>query len=192
METEQPAKQNGKSGKKVLRGVETLFRVTLRNQMDLIGIADKKSNLILSINTILISIIVGLFSSSGDYTNWFVMDKAILLLPLSILIVFSLSSAVLAILAARPTIVRDTNNKKYSSALFFANYANQTIENYIDQIKEITGSNDEIYKNLTIDMYNLGQVLNKKYKYLYWAYSLFMVGIIACVVAYFINISLQQ
>ncbi len=37
------------------RGKDTLFRVTVRNQIDQISIADNKANMIISINTIIIT-----------------------------------------------------------------------------------------------------------------------------------------
>ena len=47
----QPKKPGG-------RARETLYRVTMQNQMQSISIADQKANIIIGINTILISIIM--------------------------------------------------------------------------------------------------------------------------------------
>src|SRR5690554_8164002 len=40
------------------RGIDTLFRVTLRNHTQLSAIADSKANILLSVNSIIISIIL--------------------------------------------------------------------------------------------------------------------------------------
>jgi Zn/Cd-binding protein ZinT len=49
-------------GKKTTQGVQTLFRVTYRTQVNLIRIADNKANMIMGINAMIITVLVGLIS----------------------------------------------------------------------------------------------------------------------------------
>ncbi len=46
--------------KKEMRGRETLFRSTYQNQSNLIQMADNKANIIISINTMIISSIIAI------------------------------------------------------------------------------------------------------------------------------------
>lgn len=45
------------------RGRDTLYRITLRNQINLISIADQKANIIIGINAIIISLLIAILGS---------------------------------------------------------------------------------------------------------------------------------
>ena len=47
-----------KKKNKTDRGIETLFRITSRNHLNLSAIADRKANILISINAVIISIIL--------------------------------------------------------------------------------------------------------------------------------------
>src|SRR5690606_17202047 len=86
------------------RGRETLFRITVRHQIDLIQIADYKANMIITINALVISSIIaaiGYGVVSGTLRDFGLS----LLLPISMVLLFCLSSLVMAILAARPKLI---------------------------------------------------------------------------------------
>lgn len=174
------------------RGKDTLFRVTMQNQIDLVGIADNKANMIISINTILISLAIALLSSGFRFQDILALNNSQLVAPLSLLMIFCLVSAVFAILAARPKIIKKDKKNNNLSPLFFGNFYQQPLNDYLQEINEVLVSNELIYRNLTIDMYNNGQVLNKKYKHLHASYTLFMIGIIVCVVTYFVLFAVNR
>ena len=50
------------------RGKETLFRVTFRNQINHIQIADNKANMIITINSLIITVLIGLSGYSSIST----------------------------------------------------------------------------------------------------------------------------
>ena len=168
------------------RGKETLFRVTFRNQINLISIADNKANMIISLNAILISLIIAVFGSGISIQGVPFMDKYILVIPFTILMISCLASAILAIIAAKPHIIKTpdgiTNPKL--SLLFFGNFYKKTLDEYLEDMTSLLSSRDTIYEHLTIDIYNQGKILNRKYKLLGNSYSIFMFGISLCVIAY--------
>ena len=92
-------------------------------------------------------------------------------------------SAVYAILAARPRIINKGVDGK-GSMLFFGNFKDMPLDDYMVKMGEILNSNTSIYRNLVIDMYNYGQILSMKYKLLWLAYTFFLVGMVLCVVSY--------
>lgn len=166
------------------RGVQTLYRTTLRNHIKLSDIADTKSNILLSVNAIIISLALSnlipkLDNPSNDY----------LIIPTLIFIVFSIISMVLSISATRPNVTsgtfteEDVANKKVN-LLFFGNFHKMELKNYESAIAEMLKDKDYIYSSLTKDLYYLGVVLERKYRILRWTYTVFMIGIILSVISF--------
>jgi hypothetical protein len=55
------------------------------------------------------------------------------------------------------------------------------LENYVGEMEELRQDENLLYDNMSIDIYNLGLVLRKKYRLLKWSYGLFMAGLILAV-----------
>ena len=166
------------------RGIQTLFRVTLRNHLTLSDIADTKANILLSVNAIIISLALSnlipkLDNPSNDY----------LIYPTVIFVFFSVVSMVLAVMATRPNVTRgeftkEDVNQKRVNLLFFGNFHQMGLKEYEWAINELIKDRDYIYSSLTKDLYFLGLVLNRKYKLLRWTYTIFMIGMIVSVIAF--------
>ena len=60
-------KEKDTHGKNLGRGIDTLFRITLRNHTNLSSIADGKANMMISINTILLSLGITLVGSGFTF-----------------------------------------------------------------------------------------------------------------------------
>ena len=166
------------------RGVQTLFRVTLRNHLTLSDIADTKANILLSVNAIIISVALSNLIPKLDNPS-----NTYLIYPTAIFIFFSVVSMILAVLATRPNITsgeftkEDVTNKKVN-LLFFGNFHKMKLSEYEWAIQELVKDKDYIYASLTKDLYFLGLVLNRKYKILRWTYTIFMIGIVISVIAF--------
>ena len=178
------------------RGRETLFRVTFRNQINLIQIADNKANMIISINTLIISVIIsitGYSSVSGGID----FNKGAILIPVILIILTCLISVVYAIQAARPHLIKDKHKKGItnpgkSSILFFGNISKMTMDEYLVGMDELLNSRQSIYKNMTIDIYNQGKVLQRKYHLLSIAYLIFMYGFVFSVLLFLVMFMIQS
>ena len=166
------------------RGVQTLYRVTLRNHMKLSDIADTKANILLSVNAIIISLLLAnLVPILDDPSNTY------LLIPTFIFILFSIASMVLSVLATRPNVTKseidvDNLENQKINLLFFGNFEQIPIDNFIKAIKRTVETKDAIYEMLTMDLYYLGSVLSRKYRILRWTYTIFMIGIILSVISF--------
>lgn len=166
------------------RGIQTLFRVTLKNHITLSDIADTKANILLSVNAIIISVALSNLIPKLDNPS-----NAYLIVPTTIFIIFSVVSMILAVLATRPNITsgqftkEDVTNKKVN-LLFFGNFHKMKLDEYEWAIKELVKDKEYIYTSLTKDLYFLGLVLDRKYSILRWTYTIFMIGIIISVVAF--------
>ncbi len=155
---------------------ETLFRVTYRNHTSLRQIVDSKANMVISINTLIISSIIAI-SGYGMVSNK--MDFYMInVIPIAIIIIFCLTSAVLAIFAANPKFakpnLRRFENKQ--SLLFFGEIAEHSQEEFLHKMELLLDSRDEIYKNMIIDLHCQGIILNYKFRYISYAYKILMLG----------------
>lgn len=166
------------------RGIQTLYRVTLKNHLTLSNIADTKANILLSVNAIIISLALSNLIPKLDNPS-----NTYLIYPTVIFIVFSVASMVLAVLATRPNVTRGKFNmedvkQKKVNLLFFGNFHKMKLDEYEWAIKELVKDKDYIYSSLTKDLYFLGLVLNRKYNILRWTYTIFMIGIIVSVISF--------
>ena len=164
------------------RGVETMFRTTYRTHVNLSSIADNKANIMLSINAIVISITLS--SLIPKFA-----DNPKLILPTMMLLAVCLGSIIFATLSTRPKITegifsrQDIENKK-SNLLFFGNFYKMKIDDFHWGMMEMIKDSEFLYSSMTRDLYYLGIVLAKKYKFLRICYSIFMYGLIATVIAF--------
>ncbi|QVY64098.1 Pycsar system effector family protein [Polaribacter sp. Q13] len=173
------------------RGVETMFRVALKNHMTLSNIADTKANILLSVNAIIISLAMSNLIPKLDKPS-----NSYLIIPTIIFVLFTVVSIVLSILATRPNVTRgkftkeDVANKKVN-LLFFGNFHQMKLPDFEWGIQEMMQDREYLYSSLTKDLYFLGLVLNRKYKILRITYAVFMTGIIVTVIAFAISFKMQ-
>lgn len=175
-------KMKAAKSKSYSRGVDSMFKLTARNQINLSHIADNKSNILISLNGIIISLALATLVSK------FKQEPAIIV-PTIIFILFSLSTIVLAILSTRPNIssgkfTREDIKQQKVNLLFFGNFYNMDLEEYEWAVGEMINDDPYLYSTLTKDQYSLGTVLARKYKLLRWAYNVFMVGLVITVGAF--------
>ncbi|NKI31616.1 Pycsar system effector family protein [Croceivirga thetidis] len=169
------------------RGIQTLFRVTLKNHLTLSDIADTKANILLSVNAIIISVALSNLIPKLDNPS-----NTYLIYPTVIFITFSVVSMAMAVWATRPNVTSgtftkaDVNNRKVN-LLFFGNFHKMSLGDYEWAIQELVKDKDYIYSSLTKDLYFLGLVLNRKYKILRWTYTIFIIGIVISVIAFGIS-----
>jgi predicted metal-dependent HD superfamily phosphohydrolase len=164
------------------RGVETMYRTTYQTNNNLSQMADNKANMMLSINTIVISIVVSSLLPRLDATPKLILPTALLLLT-------CLISIVLATLSTRPKITEGKVDKvaienRTANLLFFGNFYRMALPDYQWGINEMIKDPEFLYNTMTRDLYFLGIVLAKKYRYLSYCYNVFMWGMIVSLAAF--------
>ena len=172
------------------KGIETMFRLTSKNHIDISGMADGKANILISINTIIISVLLGSLMQKLD-------NNQHLIPPTIILLVVTLSSIVYSVLSLRPNITTGKFTKEDianqdTNLLFFGNFHKMKREDYHWGMNRLMENATFLYSNLIDDIFFLGVVLAKKYNYLRTAYTIFMYGIIISVVSFVIAILFFQ
>ncbi len=174
------------------RGIETMFRVALRNHITLSDIADTKANILLSVNAIIISMALSTLIPKLDNPS-----NHYLIIPSLIFVAFTVTSIILSVMATRPNVTEgkftkeDVANKKVN-LLFFGNFHQMDLPDFEWGMSEMMQDRDYLYNSLTKDLYFLGLVLNRKYKLLRTTYTVFMIGIIVSVVAFAIAFYNQE
>jgi len=159
-----------------------MFRNIMRTHVEFSAMADSKANIIISVNTIMISIIFG-------FLLRFLNDNPNFIGPTIILTLTNFITLVSARLVTRPKVTagvfkkEDVHNKK-SNLLFFGNFYNMKLEDFSWGMKSLMEDQEYLYDSMIKDFYNLGQVLGVKYKHLRMCYTIFMSGLIISVVSF--------
>jgi hypothetical protein len=166
--------------------IQTFYRTNYRNHINLSAIADNKANIMISVNAILISVII----SAISYKN-ITETTPMILMPAITFLITGLASLTCAVLSARPKVTNlntpDTPPAdRQRNVVFFGNFVGMKLEEYEEAIDAMFRSGELIYGNMTRDLYYLGKVLDKKYKYLTLSYNIFMVGFAATVITFLI------
>jgi HD superfamily phosphodiesterase len=166
------------------RGIETMFRLTSRNHLQLSAMADSKANILISVNSIIISIIIGGLLKSLDKNDY-------LIYPTYLILAINVITIVFAIIALKPNVTkgkftRKDIEEKNTNLLFFGNFHGMDRVDYKWGMMEMLNDSNYLYSSLIDDIYFLGKVLGKKYRFLRWSYNIFMYGIILAVIAYVI------
>jgi hypothetical protein len=162
-----------------------MFRTVPTHHLNLSSIADQKANIMLSSNAMIISLVFGLLISKLD-------SNPHLMLPTFLLLAVCLTAIVFAILSTRPkvtsgTFTREDITKKKVNLLFFGNFHSVPFEDFSWGMREMMNDRDYLYGSMIQDLYNLGKVLERKYRYLRICYTVFMYGLIASVIAFLIS-----
>jgi HD superfamily phosphodiesterase len=166
------------------RGIETMFRLTSRNHLQLSSMADSKANILISVNAIIISVLIGGLIKTLD-------NHPHLVIPTYLLLSINVITIIFAILATRPNVSKGKFTKKdieekKTNLLFFGNFHKMKQADYKWGMLEMMSDSDYLYSSLIDDIYFLGKVLGKKYHFLRIAYTIFMIGIILAVISYVI------
>ena len=169
---------------------QTFFRTNYRNHINLSAIADNKANIMISVNAILISVVVSILS----YRN--IPDtNPMVLLPIVIFLVTGLASLICAVLSIRPKVTTPgddpiTFEEAKKNVVFFGHFVRLDLEQYEEAVDAVLRDGELLYGNMTRDLYFLGKVLDKKYRFLTMSYNIFMVGFISTVLTFLIAIFL--
>lgn len=168
------------------KGIQTMLRLTSQNHFHLSDMADSKANILISVNAIIISVILGVLMRKLE-------EAPYLAIPTIIFLVVSLSTIVISIIATRPKMTGGTFTSqdildKKTNLLFFGNFYKASFEEYNTAMRKMMSDTDYLYGSLIKDIYTLGTVLGRKYKLVRLAYNIFMIGIIVSVIAFAIAV----
>jgi predicted metal-dependent HD superfamily phosphohydrolase len=164
------------------RGIESMFRISSANHQSLSDMADSKANIMISVNSIILSVLLSvLLKNLEQYPQFFI--------PAMMLLSVSLTTIVFSILATRPnippgTFTQNEITQKKVNLLFFGNFFRMSLEDYTSGMLQMMDDRDYLYRSLIKDVYSQGVVLGSKYRRLRISYTVFMYGLIASSIAF--------
>ncbi|MEL6863064.1 MAG: Pycsar system effector family protein [Bacteroidota bacterium] len=167
------------------RSAQMMFKTALRNHIDLTNIADNKANMMLSINTIVITITMPLLAGNIE-------DNMFLVFPASILLITCVLSVIFATMATRPikmTGLSDPSkiNKGQTNYFFFGNFYRMSNPDYQSGIRQVISNEEALETTIINDLFYLGRALGQKYNQLRICYGIFMIGITLTVISFAIS-----
>ena len=164
------------------KGMQTMLRLASSNHIKLSDMADRKANILISVNAIIISVILSQLVRK-------LSTEPFLVVPTILFLAFSVATIVLSILATRPKLNTgrfndaDVINKK-TNLLFFGNFHKMEQTEYETAMRTMMRDPDYLYSSIVQDIFHLGQVVGKKYRLVRLAYNLFMIGIVVSVITF--------
>ncbi|MEQ1744133.1 MAG: Pycsar system effector family protein [Saprospiraceae bacterium] len=160
--------------------IQTYFRANYANHIRLSAIADNKAHIMISVNSILLSVAISLLTYQ-TLTN----RNPLYVLPIIMFLVTSLSSLTFAVLSSRPRVTSlSTVSGQPPSPIFFGNFVHLSLDQYEAATDAMLRDGRLLFGNMARDLYFLGQVLDKKYRLLTYSYTVFMMGFVATVGAF--------
>ncbi len=160
------------------RGTETLFRLTSKNHYTLNTMVDRKANIMISMNAIIMSIIIGTVMNELD-------SDPHLVYPVIMILITNLASIAYAVLATRPDLTHG-DAREGAGLLFYGNFNDLDEETYVAGMQKLIYSGDALYDAISRDIYNLGKRLKIKFGYLRKSFNIFTVGLVLSVLAFII------
>jgi predicted metal-dependent HD superfamily phosphohydrolase len=167
---------------KPVRGIETMFRISASKNVRISEMADNKAHIMISVNSIIISVVLGLIIRSLEQYSY-------LIIPTIILLMVNVATIIFSVLATRPKIAdglftQEQVDNKSVNLLYFGSYYNMNFKEYEDGINAMMADGGFLYSSLTKDIFWQGKVLGRKYRLLRISYTIFLFGIIAAVLAF--------
>lgn len=143
-----------------------MVRTTQQHHVHLSMMADQKANMLIGSTFVVFTLAIG--QGQGDNFS----------LPLMILAISAFFSAALAAMAVMPsTSPPPKNNPNW---LFFGAFSQIEEQDFAEKILGILETPESIYRTMLHDIYQMGCILHsKKYRYLGWAYRVFLIGLAA-------------
>jgi len=175
------------------RGIQTAFRTTSKNHYTLNEMVDKKANIMITVNSIILSLVLGgvIGTKIGDAT----FQESLDFIPVFILTLTAMGSIIFAILSIRPGIThgqfteKDIRNKG-GNLLFYGNFHGMGERDYEWAFLQMINDQDHLYSTMIKDIYYLGKILERKYKHIRISLTIFLIGLSLSVLSYIIVTSL--
>lgn len=164
------------------KGIETWFRLASRNLYTRRQIVDTKSNILVTVNSIIMSIILGSLYGRLD-------EDPHLIFAIVPMILTNVSSMAFAIFATRPQIkagvfsAEEVTNRS-AGLMTFDDFYKMPLAEYEAAVSTLMESKDFLYATIKKDLHRLGVDLSRRYRMIRISYDIFLVGIIVSVLMF--------
>ena len=164
------------------RGIETWFRLASKNLYTRRQIVDTKSNILVTVNSIIMSVILGSLYTKLD-------DDPHLIWAIAPMILTNIISMAFAILATRPSKGKGHFSKqdieaKTISLMTFDDFYKMPENEYEEAIDQLMNNRDFLYSTIKKDIHRLGVELSHRYKNIRNSYDVFLFGLIISIIMF--------
>ena len=166
------------------RAVQTLFRTTIKNHYTLREMVDRKANIMITVNSIILSVVIsGIASREFEHQLYYV--------PIIVLTVCAAISIFFAIISTRPNktqgqFTEEEIRTKNGNLLYFGNFHNMSPRDFEWGMLQMLNDSDYLYGSMIRDLYYLGSVIQKKFKNIRISLNIFLGGMISSLILYVI------
>jgi len=154
-----------------------MLRTVQNNTLKLSQMADQKASMLMGASFVVFSLAVG--RSMTASIPW----------PLAVLALFAFLSAVCAAVAVMPSFGKPKKGGP-TNRLFFGHFHDIDEEAWTAGILKELQTDEGLFRLMLHDAYQNGQVLqHKKYRYLGYAYRIFVTGLVVTLVSFLIELA---
>ncbi len=162
------------------RGIQTLLRTTLRNHYTLNQMIDRKANIMITVNSIILSLLLGGVISDP-------IEDTYRMISLLVLTLTCIASIFFSILSIRPNktqgdFTEEEIRDRKGNLLYFGNFHNMHYRDFEWAFMQMINNGEHLYEAMIRDYYYLGVTLSKKYNHLRKSLNIFLFGFIGAVV----------
>jgi ABC-type Fe3+-siderophore transport system permease subunit len=151
-----------------------LMRTAQLAQLQLSAMADTKASILMGATFVIFTITIGQARQGGAP------------IPLLILGGAAFFAAICTVLAVLP-LTRNRRPTAQSNLLFFGVFSQMSEEEFTEALLARLTTEDDLYRTMARDIHQAGSVLqNKKYRFLGYAYRIFLAGLVASCASYVI------
>lgn len=151
-------------------------RTASQAQYHLSAMADRKGSMLMGVSFIVFTLILGQ-AGNGDLGD----------IPLATIVagVTAFLSTLFAAIALMPTVNSGPAHGGERNMMFFGGFSDMTESEYVEEMMQRLSDQPRFLEMVARDVYQNGQVLaRKKYRLLRLAYSIFIAGLVASVIAF--------
>lgn len=155
-----------------------LLRTVQTNNLALSQMADQKASILMGATFLVFSIAVG--RAFGGGIPW----------SLAVLAVFAFLSSLCAVIAVLPSVGRPGAGEGAANPLFFGHFADRDEEEWTRDVLARLDADEQMFRAMLHDIYQNGQVLQRrKYRYLRYAYRIFIAGMVVTLSAFVVEMA---
>jgi len=179
----------GLSNKDSRRALQTFFRSSFRVQMGMVSLADRKANILIRLNSLLISGMVIFYKNIISYNDMATISVVIFLVTLGSSLIF----ATIAVTPSSDLVPGDdaNGNEAVGQMFMYTHYVKMDPDEFERSFDVMMRDTGLIYGSMARDLYQFGKMIVKKYRLLKIAYTTFTVGLLVTIILFLIAILFQ-
>ena len=165
------------------RAIQTLMRTTSKNHYTLNEMVDRKANIMITVNSIILSLVISGIIGKAE------LQHPIHYLPVAMLALTSISSIVFAILSILPNRTQGLFSEeeirgKQGNLLYFGNFHEMKQRDYEWGMLQMMNDSEYLYSSMVRDIYYLGKILYSKYSLIRWSLRIFLGGFVVSLITF--------